>query len=68
MKDAIGQLVPRNEDPRLITGRGTTAQPVLAVGKARFAGEVRTGDTDESLWGFGAFSSRQAVIGGGGSS
>jgi len=23
------------------------------------------GDTDESLWGFGAFSSRQAVIGGG---
>jgi carbon-monoxide dehydrogenase large subunit len=27
--------------------------------------EVRTGDTDESLWGFGAFSSRQAVIGGG---
>ncbi|TQM11277.1 xanthine dehydrogenase family protein molybdopterin-binding subunit [Pseudonocardia kunmingensis] len=27
--------------------------------------EVRIGDTDESLWGFGAFSSRQAVIGGG---
>ncbi len=26
---------------------------------------VRYGDTDESLWGFGAFSSRQAVIGGG---
>lgn len=27
--------------------------------------EVRLGDTDGSLWGFGAFSSRQAVIGGG---
>ena len=27
--------------------------------------EVRFGDTGESLWGFGAFSSRQAVIGGG---
>lgn len=27
--------------------------------------EVRLGDTDDSLWGFGAFSSRQAVIGGG---
>ncbi|MHA6622689.1 xanthine dehydrogenase family protein molybdopterin-binding subunit [Pseudonocardia sp. DLS-67] len=27
--------------------------------------DVRIGDTDESLWGFGAFSSRQAVIGGG---
>ncbi|MQA12676.1 MAG: molybdopterin-dependent oxidoreductase [Pseudonocardiaceae bacterium] len=27
--------------------------------------EVRFGDTTESLWGFGAFSSRQAVIGGG---
>ncbi len=27
--------------------------------------EVRIGDTDTSLWGFGAFSSRQAVIGGG---
>ena len=27
--------------------------------------EVRIGDTGESLWGFGAFSSRQAVIGGG---
>jgi aerobic carbon-monoxide dehydrogenase large subunit len=26
---------------------------------------VRYGDTDESLWGFGAFSSRQAVISGG---
>lgn len=27
--------------------------------------QVRIGNTDESLWGFGAFSSRQAVIGGG---
>ncbi|MGH9114662.1 MAG: xanthine dehydrogenase family protein molybdopterin-binding subunit, partial [Acidimicrobiales bacterium] len=27
--------------------------------------DVRLGDTGESLWGFGAFSSRQAVIGGG---
>jgi carbon-monoxide dehydrogenase large subunit len=27
--------------------------------------EVRLGDTDEALWGFGAFSSRQSVIGGG---
>jgi carbon-monoxide dehydrogenase large subunit len=27
--------------------------------------DVRIGDTDASLWGFGAFSSRQAVIGGG---
>jgi carbon-monoxide dehydrogenase large subunit len=27
--------------------------------------EVRLGDTAQSLWGFGAFSSRQAVIGGG---
>jgi carbon-monoxide dehydrogenase large subunit len=27
--------------------------------------DVRLGDTDDALWGFGAFSSRQAVIGGG---
>ena len=44
----------------------TIAQVVAdAVGVCDDAVEVRTGDTDESLWGFGAFSSRQAVIGGG---
>ena len=44
----------------------TIAQVVAdAVGVSYDAVEVRTGDTDESLWGFGAFSSRQAVIGGG---
>ena len=44
----------------------TIAQVVAdAVGVGYDAVEVRTGDTDESLWGFGAFSSRQAVIGGG---
>ena len=44
----------------------TIAQVVAdAVGVCYDAVEVRTGDTDESLWGFGAFSSRQAVIGGG---
>jgi carbon-monoxide dehydrogenase large subunit len=44
----------------------TIAQVVAdAIGVCYDAVEVRTGDTDESLWGFGAFSSRQAVIGGG---
>ncbi|GAA4782866.1 xanthine dehydrogenase family protein molybdopterin-binding subunit [Actinomycetospora chlora] len=44
----------------------TMAQVVAdALGVAYEAVEVRIGDTDESLWGFGAFSSRQAVIGGG---
>ena len=44
----------------------TIAQVVAdAVGVSYDAVEVRTGDTDESLWGLGAFSSRQAVIGGG---
>jgi carbon-monoxide dehydrogenase large subunit len=44
----------------------TIAQVVAdAVGVGYDAVEVRTGDTDESLWGFGAFSSRQSVIGGG---
>ena len=44
----------------------TMAQVVAdAVGVSYDAVEVRTGDTDESLWGFGAFSSRQSVIGGG---
>jgi aerobic carbon-monoxide dehydrogenase large subunit len=36
-----------------------------ALGVAYDDVEVRIGDTDTSLWGFGAFSSRQAVIGGG---
>lgn len=44
----------------------TVAQIVAdAVGVAYEDVEVRIGDTNESLWGFGAFSSRQAVIGGG---
>ena len=44
----------------------TIAQVVAdAVGVCYDAVEVRIGDTDESLWGFGAFSSRQSVIGGG---
>ena len=44
----------------------TMAQVVAdALGVTYEAVEVRIGDTDESLWGFGAFSSRQAVIGGG---
>ena len=44
----------------------TVAQIVAdAVGVSYEDVEVRIGDTNESLWGFGAFSSRQAVIGGG---
>ncbi|GAB3003228.1 xanthine dehydrogenase family protein molybdopterin-binding subunit [Amycolatopsis acidiphila] len=44
----------------------TVAQIVAdAVGVPYEDVEVRIGDTNESLWGFGAFSSRQAVIGGG---
>lgn len=44
----------------------TIAQVVAAaVGVGYEDVEVRIGDTHESLWGFGAFSSRQAVIGGG---
>ncbi|QRP46334.1 xanthine dehydrogenase family protein molybdopterin-binding subunit [Amycolatopsis sp. FDAARGOS 1241] len=44
----------------------TVAQIVAdAVGVPYSDVEVRIGDTNESLWGFGAFSSRQAVIGGG---
>jgi carbon-monoxide dehydrogenase large subunit len=48
-------------------GLETTIAQVVAdtVGVCYDAVEVRIGDTDESLWGFGAFSSRQAVIGGG---
>ncbi|MBO0849459.1 MAG: molybdopterin-dependent oxidoreductase, partial [Pseudonocardia sp.] len=44
----------------------TMAQVVADVIGVRYSDvEVRIGDTDEALWGFGAFSSRQAVIGGG---
>jgi carbon-monoxide dehydrogenase large subunit len=44
----------------------TVAQVVAdAVGVRYEDVTVRIGDTNESLWGFGAFSSRQAVIGGG---
>jgi aerobic carbon-monoxide dehydrogenase large subunit len=44
----------------------TIAQVVAdALGVNYEAVDVRIGDTHESLWGFGAFSSRQAVIGGG---
>jgi aerobic carbon-monoxide dehydrogenase large subunit len=44
----------------------TIAQVVAdAVGVPYEHVDVRIGDTNESLWGFGAFSSRQAVIGGG---
>ena len=44
----------------------TIAQVVAdAVGVSYDVVEVRIGNTDESLWGFGAFSSRQSVIGGG---
>jgi carbon-monoxide dehydrogenase large subunit len=44
----------------------TVAQVVAdAVGVGYDDVDVRIGDTNESLWGFGAFSSRQAVIGGG---
>ncbi|MEU1998229.1 xanthine dehydrogenase family protein molybdopterin-binding subunit [Nocardia gamkensis] len=44
----------------------TIAQIVAdAVGVGYDAVNVRIGDTNEALWGFGAFSSRQAVIGGG---
>ncbi|MEU6135182.1 xanthine dehydrogenase family protein molybdopterin-binding subunit [Nocardioides sp. NPDC047086] len=44
----------------------TMAQVVAdAVGVEYDKVNVRIGDTNEALWGFGAFSSRQAVIGGG---
>jgi carbon-monoxide dehydrogenase large subunit len=44
----------------------TMAQVVAdAIGVGYDDVDVRIGDTGESLWGFGAFSSRQAVIGGG---
>lgn len=44
----------------------TVAQIVADAIGVNFADViVRMGNTDESVWGFGAFSSRQAVIGGG---
>ncbi|GAA5164609.1 xanthine dehydrogenase family protein molybdopterin-binding subunit [Pseudonocardia eucalypti] len=44
----------------------TVAQIVAEALGVRYEDvDVRIGDTDQSLWGFGAFSSRQAVIGGG---
>jgi carbon-monoxide dehydrogenase large subunit len=48
-------------------GLETTIAQIVAdgIGVAYDDVDVRIGDTDESLWGFGAFSSRQAVIGGG---
>ncbi len=48
-------------------GQETTVAQIVAdaVGVPLESVQVRTGDTDQSLWGFGAFSSRQAVIGGG---
>jgi carbon-monoxide dehydrogenase large subunit len=48
-------------------GLETTMAQIVAdgIGVAYDDVDVRIGDTDESLWGFGAFSSRQAVIGGG---
>lgn len=48
-------------------GSETTIAQIVAdaVGVPYDDVNVRIGDTNESLWGFGAFSSRQAVIGGG---
>ncbi|MDI9978864.1 xanthine dehydrogenase family protein molybdopterin-binding subunit [Rhodococcus sp. IEGM 1307] len=48
-------------------GSETTIAQIVAdaVGVSYDDVNVRIGDTNESLWGFGAFSSRQAVIGGG---
>jgi carbon-monoxide dehydrogenase large subunit len=48
-------------------GLETTIAQIVAerIGVAYDDVEVRIGDTETSLWGFGAFSSRQAVIGGG---
>jgi carbon-monoxide dehydrogenase large subunit len=51
-------------------GLETTVAQIVAdeVGVRYEDVDVRIGDTTESLWGFGAFSSRQAVIGGGAAS
>ncbi|MBW0101839.1 xanthine dehydrogenase family protein molybdopterin-binding subunit [Pseudonocardia sp. KRD291] len=48
-------------------GLETTVAQIVAdgIGVTYDDVDVRIGDTDASLWGFGAFSSRQAVIGGG---
>ncbi|MGC5615413.1 xanthine dehydrogenase family protein molybdopterin-binding subunit [Georgenia sp. Z1491] len=48
-------------------GQETTIAQIVAdaVGVRYEDVNVRIGDTNEALWGFGAFSSRQAVIGGG---
>ncbi|RZT83441.1 carbon-monoxide dehydrogenase large subunit [Pseudonocardia sediminis] len=48
-------------------GLETTVAQIVAdgIGVGYDDVDVRIGDTDASLWGFGAFSSRQAVIGGG---
>jgi carbon-monoxide dehydrogenase large subunit len=65
-----------NPDGRVIVFSGVSSQgqgqeTVIAqivadaVGVAYDDVEVRIGDTETALWGFGAFSSRQAVIGGG---
>lgn len=65
-----------NPDGRLtvlagVTSQGQGLETTLAQVVADAVGvpyehvDVRFGDTNESLWGFGAFSSRQAVIGGG---
>lgn len=54
-----------------VTSQGQALQTTMAQVVADALGvsyadvDVRIGDTAESLWGFGAFSSRQAVIGGG---
>jgi carbon-monoxide dehydrogenase large subunit len=54
-----------------ITSQGQGSETMVAqivadaIGVSYDDVDVRIGDTDESLWGFGAFSSRQAVIGGG---
>jgi len=54
-----------------VTSQGQGLETTLAQIVAEAIGigyddvDVRLGDTDEALWGFGAFSSRQAVIGGG---
>jgi aerobic carbon-monoxide dehydrogenase large subunit len=54
-----------------VTSQGQGLETTLAQVVAEAVGvnyddvEVRYGDTDQSLWGFGAFSSRQAVIAGG---
>lgn len=65
-----------NPDGRVVVLSGVTSQGqglettlaqvvANAVGVAYDDVEVRYGDTDQVLWGFGAFSSRQAVIAGG---